>query len=212
MRADLEDLLRHYPQARDAGPRAAGHPLSVALGRVRQAQLERVRQGCPQASWIAKASTGMGATWASVAWVGLMIPSETTSAKRGRYVTTLLAADGSALVVAIVWGTQQVREARGAVASAYLTRRRARGARALEAHLPEDHGLTLDAPVSLGAPSLLARDYERSCLAWRRWPVDALPSDEALGAVLVMLAQALSRWLSDEAQGVASSADEPGAP
>lgn len=194
----IDYILRTYPEARYAGPRHGGHPILKRLGTVRAEFEQTVRDAVGGVPWGVKASAGIGATWANVPWIAALDPAETTSAREGRYVSLMFAADGSRVVVAVVWGTQKVRAERGADATAYLLRRRAMGSAALAEHLPPDHLFELDTPAPLAAGTPLARDYERSCLAHWSAPVDTLPAEAELTAVIEQLCRSLQDWRESE--------------
>jgi hypothetical protein len=127
-----------------------------------------------------------------------MDPSETTSAREGRYVSLMFAADGSRLVLAVVWGTQKVRAEKGADATDYLLKRRSSGAKALVRHLPDSHEFELDSQAPLAAGTPLARDYQRSCLAHWSAPVDELPGETELTNRIAELCVALHDWRMSE--------------
>ncbi len=197
----IDYILRTYPEARYSGPRHAGHPSLDRLGTVRAGFEQVVCDAVPGVPWIVKASAGIGATWANVPWIAALDPAETTSAREGRYVSLMFAADGSRLVVAVVWGTQKVRAEMGSDATNYLLERRSIGAAKLAEHLPPDHPFELDSPAPLAAGTPLARDYERSCLAHWSAPVDLLPIEEDLNSVIARLGRALAGWRASEPTG-----------
>ncbi len=168
---DLHYVLTTYPVSRYESPRHAGHPILEAMGRLRAAHQEHADQ-LDHDRYVTRASTGIGNNWANVPWLAVMDPAETQSPQRGRYVALFFAADGSALVLAIVWGTQKLRREVGADATSRLRERRASAAGELTSL---DGRFVLDEDVDLAAGTPLARDYERSCLAWRQWPAKDLP-------------------------------------
>jgi hypothetical protein len=168
-----------------------------SLGRVRDGFDEVVRAAQPDVPFLVKASTGMGATWANVPWVAALDPAETSSAQHGRYVTLMIAADGSRLVLAVVWGTQQVRRELGAAATGYLQRRRARGSELLAEHLEAGHRFTLNEPAPLAAGTALARDYERSCLAFCAF--ESVPAAAVLTECIAQLARANTAFIRTHA-------------
>ncbi|QDG53962.1 DUF3578 domain-containing protein [Persicimonas caeni] len=175
-------MLDQYPLAR-YGPRHKQHVIFEIMGAIRQAHEAHVQ---PLAKdYLVRASTGIGATWANVPWLAVLDPQETDTAQDGRYVTTMFAADGSALVVAICWGTQRLRREHGKEATDLLASRRASTVDTLTEHL--DHVFTIGQDVDLAASTPLARDYERSCLTWRRFDTHALPDEATYWSVFDQL-------------------------
>lgn len=166
------DVMRDYPIARQT-PRHAGHGVHAMLGEVREGAEKWLAHTCDEhadlARWRTRASTGRGKAWANVCWVSIMMTQETTTAQDGRYLAWLFDAQGRHVVCALVWGTAKYRRAmKGGDIAGGLRRRRASCAGWLEARLdPEVFSINED--VDLGAGTPLARDYERSCLAWRRY-------------------------------------------
>lgn len=151
----LHDLVREVRQG-------VGQTLSEAIGPERFEQMWRVR-----------ASTGRGAAWANVCWFAAMHRGETESARDGRYLALLCDGEGRHFVQAIVWGTAAFRARHvgdGEEVRARLRARRGSVASWLRARA-DTAGFEIDADVDLSARSELARDYEVSCLIWRRYDV-----------------------------------------
>lgn len=170
----FRQMLDQYPTAR-YGPRHKHHTVFALMRAIRQSHQKHI-ESC-STEHLVRASTGIGATWANVPWLAVLDPRETDTAQDGRYVTAMFSADGSALVVAICWGTQRLRREHGKQATTMLARRRASTIETLEGLLDDSFAIGRD--VDLAASTPLARDYERSCLAWRRFATHALP-DEAV--------------------------------
>jgi hypothetical protein len=191
VRDDFQLVLDLLPEVRYREPLDASGAVPRALGRLRAAHDEIVTSSLDTVPWHTRASAGRGRTWANIPWIAVMDPRETTTAQRGRYLATLFAADGSALVLAAAWGTQRVRREMGAEATSFLRTRRAKGARALRQEVEDPARFTWNQDVDLSAGTPLARDYERSCLAWHRWTADAPPQRDVFAAHLVALARGL---------------------
>lgn len=171
----LARLTVDYPIAR-MHERRGGHPLHALMREVREGVVETL-SGAIGAQrfaqrWQVRASTGRGATWANVCWLAVMVRGETESAREGRYLALLCDVEGRHFVQAIAWGTAAFRErhAQSANVRELLRERRASVAPWLRSRVDTAY-FEVDEDVDLGATSELARDYERSCLVWRRYDV-----------------------------------------
>ncbi len=183
LQSAIEEVLRDYPIARST-PRHTRHSVHRALGQVRDST-QRSLETCHGTQelrdrWELRASPGRGERWANVCWVTAMRTQETETARDGRYLAWLFDAQGRYVMWGLVWGTSVLRRSlvRGVDIGDALRTRRALHADWLRAHLDETvwH---IDEDVDLGAGTPLARDYERSCLAWRIYA----PGEDMSGVV-----------------------------
>lgn len=176
-----------------AHPRDTLDPAHALLSEVRDA-LEALKPGL-----IIKGSTGRGPRWANVPWAALLDPRETTSAQDGRYVAVLVHGDDSGATVAIVWGTTRLRREQGARTRAALDARRARAAE----DLPEVErlcagGFVVGEVAGLGASSQLARDYERSCIAYKSFTTQELVQSALVEDAIQCAVDVYVDWLATD--------------
>ena len=167
-------VMRDYPIAR-ATPRHGAHEVNRALGRVRELVEGWLiaRRGALEVerSWKVRASTGRGRSWANVCWAAVMHQVESDTPEDGRYICWLFDAEGRHVALALAWGTTAFRRAHrdpDRSVSEGLAARRASQAERLRQEL-EAPGWRIDQDLDLAATTQLARDYERSMLAYKTY-------------------------------------------
>lgn len=130
--------------------------------------------------YIGFGSGGMGST-ATIPWIALFDPDETTTAQRGMYVVYLFAADGSRVFLTLMQGVTEVTKTLGVKAG-----REKLGAQAaaIRQEVPEDLRQGLSDEVELRSTVPLALNYASGIIFAREYDTEGLPAEDSLIADL----------------------------
>jgi len=159
-------------------------------------------------------SVGQG-NWASVPWIAVLHPRETTTTQRGVYPVLLFKEDLTAVEVTIAQGVTELTRTHGRRAASVELDRRSEKLRPLLLGL-SDAGFRLDRDFDLG-PSTLGRDYVASTVVHRRFTSESLVGTAVTDAIRTMLEAyaellvtgALETLGEVHAQGAASTMTPP---
>ncbi|GAA5153095.1 MULTISPECIES: MrcB family domain-containing protein [Amycolatopsis] len=161
---------------------AAGYDSKAPTGspiqdRLRSAKLELAH--LVPAGYLVEGSGGRGVD-ATVPWIAVFDPDETTTATRGICVVYLFAADMSTVYLTVMQGVTYAREKwKGGGRDRFR-----RQAEAIRAKIEPALSAGLSPTVDLRHSGRLPKDYEAGIILARAYGVDALPSEHELRADL----------------------------
>ncbi len=138
------------------------------------------------------ASAGKG-NWASVPWLSLLDPRETTTTQQGVYIVYLFRADMSGIYVTLNQGVTELKDLSSADRIQELTQRVA----AIREHVPElqNAGFAFDDAITLASKTSLGASYESSTIAHKFYPSAELPSSGDLADDLQALLNAYDNYI-----------------
>ena len=182
-----------YPDARTEAFK--GHPMLGLVRREAPAAVRAALEGTPRETYV-RGSAGPAA-WATIPWVAVFDGHVTRSARRGFYVVYLWRADGSAVFLSLIVGTQDVRRAHGDEAREVLRER----AWALRADARAAGHALPGGEIDLGSDKTLPCDYEAGHAMGYAYETRAMPDEAVLArdlraACAAMFAVADARGLS----------------
>jgi hypothetical protein len=134
--------------------------------------------------------------WAKVPWIALMNRRVTTSTQTGVYIVILVAEDLSTVYITLNQGmTDLVQEVGQQAASRTLVERSI----AYQSQVSElkDLGIVVGNDVDLKTESWRPKNYEASTIAYARFDIDDLPTDERLEELLEGLLRAYDRIVEE---------------
>jgi len=158
------------------------HPAVDAL-RVCAQGIEELLPG-PLVGATVKPSVGQG-NWASVPWIAVLDPRETTTTQRGVYPVLLFHEDLTAVEVAIAQGVTELTRTRGRRPAYLELDQRSQKLRPQLVGLTEA-GFRLDRDLDLG-DSALGRDYVASTVIHRRFTPESLAGTAVTDAIRAVL-------------------------
>jgi 5-methylcytosine-specific restriction protein B len=191
LRADFEQILETYADARATGEFGSSHPVWKTFDALK-ASLNAARPLTSRSTVAATWSAGAG-NWARVPWVAMMDSRETNTTQRGVYPVWLFRQDMTGVYLTLAQGVTEPKKRGRAEAVAYL-----QGvAQRVREQSPElaDAGFLLDSNIDLRADPGLGKDYEVSTIAHKLYARGAVPPDEQLLIDLEELLLAYDRYL-----------------
>jgi 5-methylcytosine-specific restriction enzyme B len=168
----VQEFIDAYARAK--GETFAGsHPAAGVLGRAADALQHRLPPSLAQAR--VKASVGQG-NWATVPWVAVLHPRETTTTQRGTYPVLLIPEDLRGVYLTLAQGVTELKRDRGKAAGYSILADRAQALRPRLGKLA-NRGFGGGDEVDLG-PSNLGRDYAASVIISKYFARDALGTSD----------------------------------
>ena len=152
---------------------AGSHPAAEILGRAADALQHRLPPSLAQAR--VKASVGQG-NWATVPWIAVLHPRETSTTQRGTYPVLLIPEDLRGVYLTLAQGVTELRRDRGKAAAYSTLADRAQALRPRLGRLT-DREFSGDDEVDLG-PSNLGRDYAASVIVSKFFARDSLGTSD----------------------------------
>ena len=146
---------------------------------------------------IVRWSAGKG-VWARVPWFAIMNQNITTTTQKGLYCVFLVAEDLSAVYLALAQGVTEVVEELGVAGASKVLEQRATEFRSKARQL-EDHGFTLANDIDLKCDGNLAKNYQKSTIAYVRLDTAELPDDTRITGYLEALMAAYDELSKTEA-------------
>ena len=150
------------------------------------------------------ASAGKG-NWASVPWLSILDPYETTSTQKGVYVVYLFRGDMSGLYATLNQGVTELSQLPAKAKPAELEKR----ADVVRATLPNfaESDYELNNKLKLAATTDLGKAYEPSTIAHKFYPADAVPEPQELADDLTTLLDAYRLYI--DAKGKLPTVEPP---
>ena len=168
----VQEFIDTYARAK--GETFAGsHPAAEILGRAAGALQHRLPPSLAPAR--VKASVGQG-NWATVPWIAVLHPRETTSTQRGTYPVLLIPEDLRGVYLTVAQGVTELKRDRGKAAAYAALAERAQTLRPRLGGLA-NRGFDDGEDVDLGA-SNLGRDYAASVIISKYFARDSLGTSE----------------------------------
>jgi hypothetical protein len=149
-------------------------------------------------------SVGQG-NWAKVPWIAFMDKNKADSIQKGIYVAYLFCQDMQGLYLCLMQGVTEIIQTVGRRQGYEQLQQKAEEMRPSLKEL-DTTGFILDNNMKLYADSSLGSDYEKATIAYKFYPVEALPSDVVLTRDLVTILNAYVHI--DESNSSLSAADE----
>ena len=140
-------------------------------------------------------SLGKG-VWAKVPWIALMNRRVTTSTQTGVYIAILIAEDLSTVYITLNQGMTDLVEEFGQKAASRTLVERSIAYQAQVSEL-EDLGFVVGNDVDLKTESWRPKNYEASTIAYAKFDVGGLPTDERLEELLDSLLRAYDRIVEE---------------
>jgi hypothetical protein len=193
-----QTFLAEFGTARQ-GPYGVIKPLWEAASTLRQ-WLTSAPPIRDRAHLIVNWSAGKG-VWARVPWIAILNKNVTTTTQEGLYCVFLIAEDLSAIYLALAQGVTQVVDELGVAGAAKVLEERAAEFRS-KAQLLKDRGFTLGNDIDLKCDGNLARNYQKSTIAYVKFEASDPPNDQAITTYLEALMAAydeLSETMAVEA-------------
>lgn len=168
----LQEFIDSYARAK--GETFGGsHPAAKVLARAADAFQQRLPPSLAQAR--VKASVGQG-NWATVPWIAILDPRETTTTQRGTYPVLLIPEDLRGVYLTLAQGVTQLKRDRGKAGAYAILAERTQTLRPRLGHLATK-GFRDGDDVDLG-PSNLGRDYAASVILSKYFAREELETSE----------------------------------
>jgi MoxR-like ATPase len=160
-----------------------------------QAQLENLLCVQKRPNILVKWSLGKG-VWAKVPWIALMNRRVTTSTQVGVYIVILVAEDLSTVYLTLNQGMTDLVEERGQAAASRTLVERSIAYQSQVSEL-KDLGIVVGNDIDLKTESWRPKNYEASTIAYAKFDVSDLPTDERLEELLEGLLRAYDRIVEE---------------
>ncbi|WP_433015074.1 MrcB family domain-containing protein [Kribbella sp. CA-294648] len=167
---ELQDLIRRIGREYDQA-----HGIRSPVQQLLKQAGPKLQYWAPL-GYVGVGSGGMGSA-ATIPWVALFDPDETTTAQRGMYVVYLFSADGSRVFLALMQGVTEMIDLLGRPAGREKLRAQAA---AIRQKVPEESRSGLGETVDLRSSVALAVNYAAGIIFSVEYLIDDLPGDEIL--------------------------------
>ena len=201
-RVALTSILGSYRSAAETAKFSGKHPVVKAFADAKEAIMAFPAVSAGKLKVVASAGQG---NWASVPWLSILDPEETTSTQKGVYVVYLFRGDMKGVYATLNQGVTELSQIRGKDKRVELERR-AGVVRAAVPHFA-DTDYVLDNKLELVAATTLGAAYEPSTIAHKFYPADAVPEPQELADDLTTLLDAYRLYI--DAKGKSPAVEPP---
>lgn len=173
MRDQILRFMREYPEARE---RAFANNPYGAFVRTEIPEALYATGLVDREKYLITASVGAG-NWAMIPWICIFDRSITTSATKGVYIVYLLSKDSKRLYLTFNQGCTEISNSHSKRETIQIMRNKA----AEIVSYTNAHGFGMGDDIDLGEGlTSLGQYYERGTIYYKRYDVDAIPSEEEL--------------------------------
>jgi 5-methylcytosine-specific restriction protein B len=195
----LEEILSRYLQARREEQFGKAHDLWTVFDTLERVLEEReviAKHTMLELDW----SMGQG-NWARIPWFAFLDARETNTTQRGEYCIFLFRQDMSGVYLTYNQGVTALIREHGTPKAREMLRLRASDLRQRCTSLIQQ-GFSLDDAIDLRTDSSLGANYERSTIAYKLYPKDAVPTDQEIMNDLAVLLETYDDHMTQKHDGV----------